>query len=312
MINEFSPMTAAELMDRVVHVYKKSFGWQLAYAAIVAVIGIFAYFAFFVILIIGSMSWLAISFDSIDAYGDVGSVFGLFIGIAIIAIPAVFLYFSLSSAGHILLSRQAFFGHKISMPIRELPRVVGRIFCTILAQILAFVPFIAIAVLFALSFQYLFFIHNRLWILAIFGIIYTIGFALYANIFSLSIAVSAFERVTFVNALVRSWRLIRGEFWKVAGIRLLWWLVIMVIYSATYGILSLSGIGVVWLADFFDLGGVAVGVGVLVTLVTSLGSIVVTLAMTPLDGVFQATLYFNQRIKKEGLDIEIDLWRLQV
>ena len=34
-------------------------------------------------------------------------------------------------------------------------------------------------------------------------------------------------------------------------------------------------------------------------------------ATAPLEGILQATIYFNERIKKEGLDIEVALERLE-
>jgi len=54
-------------------------------------------------------------------------------------------------------------------------------------------------------------------------------------------------------------------------------------------------------------GFLLVGISLIISMIVSFG---VAIAVMPLEGVFIAVLYFNQRIKKEGLDIEVKLARL--
>ena len=311
MNNDFLPMTTAELMDRAIHVYKKSFGRQLGFAAIW---GIISYLAFFVIGIVAAIALaiFAVSATAISApfgYTAYDSGFGFMLLVFTIALPLALLWQSVSSAGHILISKPDFYGRKENLPVGQLPRIALRVFGALIAQVLASVPFLMLIFAGYASGFFSYLLHNAPWVFVLLTFILTVSYLAYMNIFSLSVAVATLERKTFFNALMRSWELIREEFWKIAGMRLLWFLIIAIIWTTIYGAFASIGLFVGYLSATFDIGIDYAVIGI-ITVVSGLASFAVMFAITPLDGVFQATLYFNQRIKKEGLDIEVRLERL--
>jgi len=311
MNNDFLPMTTAELMDRAIYIYKKSFGRQLGFAAIW---GIISYLAFFVIGIVAAIviAIFAVSAMAISApfgYAAYGGGFGFMLLVFTIVLPIALLWQSVSSAGHILISKSAFYGRKENLPVGQLPRIAIRVFGTLIAQAIASLPFLVLVFVGFASGFFSFILYNVPWVFVLLALILLVSYLAYMNMFSLAVAVATFERKTFFNALMRSWELIRGEFWKIAGMRLLWLLIIGIIWTMTYGALASVGFFVAFLSATFDLGIDYAVIG-LITIVSSLASFAVMFAITPLDGIFQATLYFNQRIKKEGLDIKVRLERL--
>jgi len=308
MQDDFQPMAIAELIDRAIHVYKKSFVTQLAFAAVLGI----AYSILALILgmiltaVISYFAIAALSMAIMGAGASIANSFASMVFITIIIVtPIVFLWLALSSAGHISISRQALYGHKIRISLGEIFRLSGRVFCTLIALAIVSIPVLLIpfAILTVHSSVVAIRLGNTWVTITIF--IFAIGYALYLNIFSLAIAVSVFEKKTFFRALFRSWELIKGEFWKIAGMRLLWMLIIGVISMTLFGVLGLvSGLTqVVTNMDTFMTAMILFYVGI--------GSTVAAFAIMPLDGIFHATLYFNQRIKRDGLDIEIKLARLQ-
>lgn len=317
MNNDLYPMNAAELMDRAVHVYKKSFGKQLAFSAIFGVISYVAtvILSFIFIFVIGMLAGFAFfsAFSPILGTSVVhtgGAILATMLLLLVVVMPFVFLWYAISSAGHCVISGPVFFGFKSKLPFKQLPRMVGRIFSALIAQAIASLPFIGAAVLFVASGIFEFLIVRAPWVFVLINFVFLVLLMLYLNVFSLSIAVAVFEKKMFFNTLIRSWELIRGEFWKIAGIRLVWLLSVIVIYTALYGVLALITIFVSLIVSTLDVSAAGVAIVSITALITLFASIAITFIVMPLDGVFVATLYFNQRIKKEGLDIEARLGRL--
>jgi len=301
MPTDFYPMTAAQLYDRTLHVFKKSFWMQIAYAAMLGVISFFGFAVF------GFVFAFALFTNNTNT--------GIFT--TILAIGALgLLWLAASSAGHILLARQALYGHKAKIPVRQIPRVAMRVFFTLVAQIIAFVPLVGVTTIIIMPFTASawganFYLH--FWTLLLLGFTIIVCFALYYNIFSLAIAVSVFERKTFFGALWRSWELIKGEFWRIAAIRLMWVLVAFALTFSIQGGLQLLTILMALSSDLLGLNlTTSMAITGMLSMVTMVLSFVVSIAAMPLEGVFSATLYFNQRIKKEGMDIEIALGRLRL
>jgi len=309
MATDFFPMTTAELMDRTINMYKKSFGKHLAFASIAGIV--YATVAFFatVFLVLGATFFSNLSVQFSDT--ATGAFLSAMLIWVVIILPMFFLWLSLSSAGHILLSRQSFYGHRASLTVGQLPRVVGRIFGALVAIAIACMPFVVFLSITAASQASDHLLYNYPWVFLILNVVFIVCFAIYTNIFSLSIAVAVCENKTFVSAILRSWDLIKGEFWKVAGVRLLWFVAVLVIWVSGIGMLGLINTLFGFLLGLADLGNLGVALVGINYFITGLGALAITLAILPLDGIFHAVLYYNQRIKKEGLDIEIRLGRLQ-
>lgn len=110
------------------------------------------------------------------------------------------------------------------------------------------------------------------------------------------------ERVGVWGALRRSWRLVRGKFWRVFGILLFGGLVVNIIsYALQFGVTSLMVTVGSWAGA--DRGtaatvvtialGAAAGVATLLTLIASLAFM----------SAVQALIYLDLRVRREGLDL---------
>jgi len=306
-------MNAAEIMDRAVYVYKKSFWKQLAFAAI---FGVISYVASTILSFVFPMLMaFFLAFNPAFTGGlvhGIGTIISMTLLVLVVVFFFVFLWYAISSAGHSIIAGPVFFGYKAKFPFKQLPRMVGRIFCTLLAKTIASLPFVGIAVLFAVSGMFQTLIAWAPWVFVLVSFILLVIYLLYLNVFSLSIAVAVFERKTFFNALIRSWQLINGEYWKIAGMRLVWLLLTGIIYTALAGVMVLATVLAVSIVTSLDMGVAGVIIIGITTILTVLITFAASFMIGPLDGVFHTTLYFNQRIKREGLDIESRLGRLSL
>jgi len=300
-------MNTAEVMDKAIHVYKKSFGKQLAFAAIFGVISyvVSTIFSFLFPFLVGGVLAYNPAFGGGLVHG-IGTVISAALLTLVVVFSFAFLWYAVSSAGHSIIAGPVFFGYKAKFPFKQLPRMIGRIFCTLLAQAIVSLPFVGMAVLIAVSGIFV----RAPWIFVLLTSILLIMYLLFLNVFSLSIAVAVFERKTFFSALIRSWQLIKGEFWKIAGMRLVWLLSVYFIYTALVGVMTLAAVLAVSVATSLDMSILGVALIALTSILAVLITFAATFMIGPLDGIFHTTLYFNQRIKKEGLDIESRLGRL--
>ncbi|MCL2841500.1 MAG: hypothetical protein FWE05_12110 [Defluviitaleaceae bacterium] len=309
MLKEFAPMNAAELFDRTIDVYKKSFGKQLAFAAIMGVI------SFIGMMIFGFVLAFIIIFSTATFLGAIAIDEAVLIILPIIVVlvlsPLLLLWTAVSNSGHMILAKQAFYGHYIKLPYAEMPKMALRVFTALLAQFLLIIPFILVvgglAVLLFPVWDMLFLVGygNVLPVvsLVLFVLLTVVGFAVFTNIFAVTTAVAIFEDKYFFSAVSRAFGLIRDEFWRILGIRILW---IAVIFTT---VMSIQGVfAIVQQFSFFFAGSIGTTAAILLALFGFFGSIVSIAAnflIMPLDGIFQTMIYFNQRIKKDGLDIEI-------
>lgn len=109
-------------------------------------------------------------------------------------------------------------------------------------------------------------------------------------------------RVGIWGSLRRSWRLVRGKFWRVLGILLFASVVVNIVsYALQFGIGTLVATLGAW-ADGSDDGsatvvavvvGVAAGVATVLTLIASLAFL----------SAVQALIYLDLRVRREGLDL---------
>jgi hypothetical protein len=314
MQNEFSPMNAAELMDRVVDVYKKSFGRQIAFAAIIWAIGFAAIFVLTFVLV---FVFVFMFFDGFYVMSSTRDIVGFLIVASVVVVPAVLVWQAFASAGHVLLSRQAFYGHKARLKHMGLFRVFFRVFTALLAQVILIIPFVlgAIGVFFAFVFLFD-------GVLAGAGVVFVLivafivmglllfGFLVYSHIFSLSVAVAVFEQRYFFGTVSRSLQLIRGSFWKTFGVRTIWIVVGYVVTLSAQGVFTLAGTGWDSVSGTHGLGYNANEF--MAFLLGFLAPIFVSILAAPLGGIMQSLIYFNQRMKKEGLDIEIKIEKLSM
>jgi hypothetical protein len=299
-------MNAAEILDRVFDIYKKSFGRQLAYAAIVGVIAFISLtFLIFGSVFIGVI--LSVTGNSIETGFNFPSEIILVAFMWLFILLWYLLWQAAASAGAILLSREAFLGRKVRLPKQRLLGTVFRAGGALIAQVIVTLPYLAaVGGLLFLFFRFTgyldffwmtrgFYVFSALLILGAVA-----GLIIYTHLFSLAIAIAVNERVFFFGAVRRSLALVKDNFWWLLGIRMIWLAVIFILYASAQGAFALLPVVSGWLAA----GSPAAVPTLLGTqLITGIASVVIAFALAPLDGILMAVMYFNQRIKKEGRDV---------
>lgn len=309
-MHRYKAMNSAELMDYVFDVYKRSFAKQLTFSALLGVISFVVMFAIGMIAAI----IMIIPMADMDVYTD-SAFLSVVLMVVLVMMPVYWIWAATAEAGHILLSKQAFYRQPVKLDVRRLPRIVLRVLTATLAQMILSIPWLLIFVavtygvarLSGNSFSdvpsLMGFISSYGWIaISIAG---AITYVVFSNLFSLAIPVAVFEKQSFFNTIKRSWQLIKGEFWKILGVRMLW---LLVSYLFTY---SAQGLWAVLMALVSFLSESSTGIALSLTMIGSILQSLVTIAIGfligPLTGILTALIYFNQRIKREGLDIEIML-----
>lgn len=108
------------------------------------------------------------------------------------------------------------------------------------------------------------------------------------------------ERSTLGAALKRSWQLVGGSWWRIFGIWVLAYLIANVLASIITIPFVLIGGGS---AGLFGDGAVEVTFTLL--LLTAIGNVIAYALTLPFQAGVSALLYTDQRIRREGLDIEL-------
>ncbi len=181
-----------------------------------------------------------------------------------------------------------------------LPRLWAVLGATVLTGLIATAPWVVVAalvVLFVVA-------HVPAAAIAV-GIIGAIAaFCLdvwFLIMFALVAPVVVLERQGPVNALRRSWRLVRRSFWRVLGILLLAGLIVSVasfVLKIPFGIVALVAGG--GSAGPF---GVGASTSVVAAVIGAVGSIVAGAITRPISAGVTVLLYLDLRMRKEGLDL---------
>lgn len=120
---------------------------------------------------------------------------------------------------------------------------------------------------------------------------------LYAML-SLAMPAAVLERLRPFAALSRSWRLVRGSFWRLLGILLLADLIV----SATAGLLAAPfTLARLAAAGPFSLISSGRSIGWLIA--TAIGGIIASTVSAPIAAGVSVLLYTDMRIRKEGMDL---------
>ena len=126
--------------------------------------------------------------------------------------------------------------------------------------------------------------------------------------FSLSLAVPVvvLEGVDPVTALQRSWRLVRGNWWRVFGITLLAGLIIFLvalIIEVPFFIAQVVAVGHGGSTFLPGAGAAAAAPGVLSIVISTIGSIIASTCTRPIGSGVTVLLYADLRMRKEGMDL---------
>jgi len=308
MHREYLPMNVAALMDRVFDIYKTTFLYQFAFSIVISLASSMLLFgAVFVFVIVGVIMYAAFA-------NEAAIIVIVIIGLLIL-LPLYMAWVYLSSSGHIYISKQAFYKEKLTLPFKETLRALLRVMSVGIAQFILMLPpliflaFVFIAASFVADIGWdlgqFFVLHPAFIIIA--SIIFGLAFVAYLNIFALSVPVAIFEKRLFFSAVIRSFQLLQGDFWRILGLRVLWFFMVLLFSYSAQGLLMLVfGIITFIGGDMYSL----IGLWTLTSIFQVYASMAVSLLIAPMEGIMSALIFFNQKIKKDGLDIEISLEHL--
>ena len=321
-------MNAAEVMDKVFDIYKRSFFPQIGLNFMVYTIGLIIMYAMLIILALaGVFIGSAVTALNNPGFLSVPAIITLCVIGASIIIWIFIIYFNTITSATSLLSWLSFSGRpvNISYALRNTFRSFGRIITLSLAETISGIPvilLIALAVyaifagqgLFTRSFwQYDYFLSlfTPLNIILLLLIILSISFAVSViyNYFALALPAAVFDRKHFFSALVSSYRLMKKHFWRILGIRFAFSGATMLISYSFTGLSSLLiGISAGLSNSFSPNQG---GLMVVAIVIQYVFGMVTAVLLMPLDGIFTSVIFFNQKIKKEGLDLAMQLELLE-
>jgi hypothetical protein len=138
------------------------------------------------------------------------------------------------------------------------------------------------------------------------ALILVIGWLLASTWLYFAIPCCVLEKRWHVSAVARSISLVKGDFKTVLSGRLSFWMSTIALQYSLYGVITLSvaAMGMLPSSD----SSIYQGISVLQVFLSSIAP----LLLAPLPHVFSVLSYANQRIKKNGLDIELELHNRQV
>jgi len=303
-------MNIAELLDTVFYIYKKTFVYQLLRVFIIgtvsAIVGIIA--AVFLSLVI-----MNLAFNSyVYSYGDYGLSWEtslIIIGVVLLFLLIIALVASVNNCCGISLCSQAYYGKKpnfnltVNQTLKNTPRVF---FVNILVYFLyAVVVCAAFGLLYVTGiFDTYNDTYNDTYIAVAIIIAVVIAWAIVGFIyviFCCAVSCAFFEKLRFHKALKKSISLIKGCQWKIFAASVLWILVNMAIrYNITVILALPSAIAAMFNTNYS-------GYMAVLSVLSYGATILTTLVMAPFADIFTTLLYHNQKIKKEGMDIILEL-----
>ena len=139
-------------------------------------------------------------------------------------------------------------------------------------------------------------------VLLVFGVLLGVlgAVALYLGFWAVGAPALLLENLGVFAALGRSYRLVRGSFWRVLGIGLLTGLVSDILRSIVIAPFSLFG---TWIGSTQDSTGF--GSALIRLLITDIGTILAGAVLYPFAAGVVALLYLDLRMRKEGLDVDL-------
>ena len=135
-------------------------------------------------------------------------------------------------------------------------------------------------------------------VLVILAVTAVLGLSLFALMCKLCLAPAALvlENIGVLEGISRSWTLTRGYFWRIVGIRLLSFLIVLAATQVvSYGV-SVPMRGLMYAAP---------DAAILIVAVSTLLNSLIQAAVQPFDSAVVALMYTDLRMRSEGLDVEL-------
>jgi len=311
MNNKYYPMNSAEVLDQVLEVFKKSFFKQVALSIIFSIIFFVILYALLIFGVLTVVVLLGNIFFTTGVGVDGVVIISAFLLIIFLAIA---LYDALLTTGNALITKHTFLGEycDVGGVLKASFKKIWIATSASIASLIVFLPGIfVLGVIIYLYVSMLMDFYDRghtptmalIIITILLGILMLAIFLVGATITMMSNKVAIFEGRWFFGAVSRSFRLVKPDFLKIMGLLAIWSIITM---AATYSFESLFSLAIVLLGYFspqeaaaaFLMGTFGIG---------SFFSLIMGVILAPLSGIFSTMIYMNQRIKLEGLDIELNL-----
>ncbi|MDR2899363.1 MAG: hypothetical protein LBU94_03535 [Clostridiales bacterium] len=307
---KYFPMNSAELLDSVLDVYKKSFFKQIGLSVIFQIILMIIIYLFIFLGVLSGVVFFLSSFQN----GDTGSMIIFFIILAAVALVVITFYSALISTGNALITKKVYLKEKtdLGQVIKESFKMLPAAASTALANAIIMLPVFVLLGLFLFVYFLLItqFIDNSgasIGLLALLTVAMFIVIAVATVVISafcmMSIAVSVFEKKYFFSAVIKSFKLAKPDFFKIVGLVTIWTMVTVV---GTYSITGLAALAL-FLAETVAPANMAAYLTMLTIGASYIINPLIAIILSPLSGIFATMLYINQRMKYEGLDIELNL-----
>lgn len=326
-------MNFSEIMDRAIDVLKKYFGsiilFNLIYGIITAIV-------IFVLIIIGVIVGLIFGIATAGAlssfkFGSLPIISMIIVGIIVFIFIVICIAISRGlNVGVIRISSQEFaqgkigFSEALGSTFKNIHKVLGISFI----EGILFLPVLAVfsipvyfvyysiknadpnfkgtAAQGALSVMFVLFC-GMILILLFIAIIY-----LYNTIFIFSVNSIIMENESVIGSLIRSFQLIKRDFWKLYGCNIL---IVLSISAIRYSLSSVIIVLVSILLLILKLLNVNQDFLVYFNMIYSQLSwplsILSYLVINPIGIIMTNLMYFNQRFKREGYDMIIELNKMQ-
>lgn len=298
------PMTAGDILDQAIRIYRRNF---VPLVTIVAIIS--------VPLVLIQVAAAVISFGVTGTFtttqylGDVSTVSALFVGATGLSyllglIGAIFQNGALTAfVSERFLDRQITIGQAYQRALRRWLSLLIAAFLVgvalfsllMLAFSVFFIPMIGIGASSAAGAD-----NTTSGILGLFTLCFCVliipAFLLvifFATRWVFYIQAIVLENYNSTGGLGRSWKLVRGTFWRVLGITALLYIMVAILSVApTYAVLPLS---------------LLLPSPILAAVLNTIMQSVVVILVTPLQFAALTVLYYDLRIRKEGFDLEQQL-----
>ncbi len=294
-------MSAGDILDAAIRLYRQNF---IPLVTIVAIVNV----PILVLQSVGYAFVLPLS-DDPNAFRNLNpSTVGIFFGILTFVVALVGGIFSLLELGALTaFVSERFLGHE--MTVRRAYRVAfGRAVSLLIAAILFFFAVLAlVAVVMGIIFVPVLALGvsggtnqtgNALagiafLCLCVLFIPLLLGVAYFTTRWIFWIQAIVIEQYNSTGGLGRSWKLVKGSFWRVFGFLLL---ISLMVYFLTLGPVGAMSVGLVFLPS-----------PLLRFVLQSILSGIIGILVAPLQYTTLTVLYYDLRIRKEGFDLQMQM-----
>jgi len=289
-------MNAAEVLDTVIDLYKKTFWRQMVRAMI---FGVPAY----IFLILYSLA-VAIVFGASRGSPSVYAVAGF---IAVFAV-LFFIWEALSMAGNVSLVKQAYNGKaSLDVMFKDIKASFFKVFTAVCAVFISAAPFICAAAFFLFrsvravsGADYWSFTPAVAYAAAAVVVVYLFTVAFEA-LTAAAVPVSVFEGKKFFLAVFKSVKIVGNDFFKVYGLIFIWRMIVLIINISFLFVFYIAAGSLNGAVNFFSENYSPAAFSLIIG--NNFISVALTLLLSPFGGILASCVYISQRIKKEGFDI---------